>query len=50
MAKKIGNGTLTKAGLYPLRAGLKAVLDAGYGCSDLGIQVARNFRRVNEEI
>lgn len=54
MAKKNekagGNRALMKVDLYRLHAGLKAVMAAGYGCSDLAIQVARNFRRVNEEI
>ena len=52
MSKKNGtaNGALTKADLYRIRDGLKVVLDAGYPCSDLGIQAARNFRRVSDEV
>ena len=47
--KEMVNGTLMKSDLGRLRDGLKAVLDAGYPCSDLGIQAARNYRRVSEE-
>lgn len=50
MAKKNTNGAMTKADLYRLRDGLQVVLNAGYGCFDLGIQAARNLRRVTEEI
>ncbi len=49
-AKKNANGVLMKMDLYRLRKGLQVVLDAGYGCSDLGIQAARNLRRVSEEV